>query len=77
MISSIFYYRKLTGVLSAFNPNLEIPVTTLAKSMVFAGAVGTAGLPPAAEATTQPAEKDIPAYTVIGNKGAAEMAKSL
>jgi len=70
-------YGKLTGLLSTFNANLEIPVTTLAKSIVFAGTVGTAGLPPAAGASTQPAEKDVPAYTIIGNKGAAEMAKSL
>jgi len=75
MVEVIF--GKLSGALSLFSSGLEIPVTTLAKSMVFAGAVGTAGLPPAAEATTQPAEKDIPAYTIIGNKGAAEMAKSL
>ncbi|KDQ12812.1 hypothetical protein BOTBODRAFT_161411 [Botryobasidium botryosum FD-172 SS1] len=70
-------YGKLTGVLSTFHGGLEIPVTTLAKSIVHAGSVGTAGLSPAAAASTQPAEKDVPAYTIIGNKGAADMAKSL
>lgn len=48
-------------------------IGTLAKSIAFAGKVGSSGLPTAAQATK--AGKEGAPFTVIGNAGAIALAK--
>ncbi|KAM6497243.1 hypothetical protein JOM56_007716 [Amanita muscaria] len=62
----------ITGVLSHVSKSVEINVSTLAKSVVEAGIVGSSGLPKVASATTGgPGDGR---FTVIYNAGAIAMA---
>ncbi|PFH48650.1 hypothetical protein AMATHDRAFT_64949 [Amanita thiersii Skay4041] len=63
----------ITGVLSHVSTNMEINISTLGKSLVKAGIVGTAGLPKVAGATT--VGKEGAKFTLINNTGALAMAK--
>jgi len=65
-------YGKVTGILSAFTPTLEISVKLLAKSITKAVELGSASLPEVAEAATQ-TPPGLPPYHVIFNKGALNM----
>jgi len=63
----------VTGFLSYLSANIEIHVPTLAKSIRIAGQLGSSALPPVAKASKE--GKDTP-FTVIGNEGAAALAKT-
>ncbi|KAF4569541.1 Protein fmp52, mitochondrial [Pleurotus pulmonarius] len=63
-----------TGFLSHFTSSLEIEISTLAKSMRIAGALGTSALPASAEAV-KAGTSDAP-LTVINNIGAIKLAES-
>ncbi|KAJ7460809.1 hypothetical protein FB451DRAFT_1341485 [Mycena latifolia] len=65
----------VTGVLSHVTSSLEIKVSILAKSLVQAGQLGSAALPPAAGATK--AGPDGARFTLIDNVGALALAKPL
>ncbi|KAJ7035555.1 hypothetical protein C8F04DRAFT_1182143 [Mycena alexandri] len=65
-------YRVFTGVLSLVSSSIEIKVTTLAKSLVQAGLLGSAALPSVAGA--KQAGKDGAHFTLIGNAGALALA---
>ncbi|KAJ7173686.1 hypothetical protein C8R46DRAFT_1189864 [Mycena filopes] len=62
-----------TGVLSLISSSVEIKVSTLAKSLVRAGLLGSAALPSVAGA--KQAGKDGARYTLIANAGALALAK--
>ncbi|KAF8166659.1 hypothetical protein K438DRAFT_2065678 [Mycena galopus ATCC 62051] len=62
----------VTGVLSWFSPSLQIDIGTLAKSLVKAGELGTAGLP--AQVKTTHVGKDGARFTLIPNSGALDIA---
>ncbi|KAJ7777405.1 hypothetical protein B0H16DRAFT_1853958 [Mycena metata] len=64
-----------TGVLSLVSSSVEIQVTTLAKSLVQAGLLGSSALPSVAGA--KQAGKDAARFTVIGNAGALALANKL
>ncbi|KAJ7507064.1 hypothetical protein B0H11DRAFT_2169653 [Mycena galericulata] len=63
----------VTGVLSHLSSSVEIKVATLAQSLVLAGRLGSAGLPPAAGAAQE--GSDSARFTVVGNAGALALAK--
>jgi oxidoreductase len=60
----------LASFASHFSPSIEIPVSLLGKSIVQAGRLGSAALPPVAEGYK--ASGSTP-FTVIGNKGAVAL----
>ncbi|KAF8710138.1 hypothetical protein AX14_013423 [Amanita brunnescens Koide BX004] len=66
-------WGAVTGVAAYISNNVEIQVSTLAKSLVKAGIAGSSGLPNVAQASTEILEGT--KFTVIGNAGAVEMAK--
>lgn len=66
-------HRFLTGIASHISDSVQIPVTTLAKSIRIAGQVGSGALPAAAKATKE--GNDTP-FTVIDNKGIIALAKT-
>jgi len=61
---------QLASFASHFTPSVQIPVSLLGKSMVHAGRLGSAALPPVAEGYKA---GDSTPFTVIGNKGAAAL----
>ncbi|EGN97019.1 hypothetical protein SERLA73DRAFT_185300 [Serpula lacrymans var. lacrymans S7.3] len=63
----------VTGALSHFSSNMEIQVALLAKSMLNAGILGSAGLHTAVGA--QEAGRDGVSFTVLDNKGAVALGK--
>ncbi|KAF7289485.1 hypothetical protein HMN09_01342500 [Mycena chlorophos] len=63
-----------TGALSRISNSVEINIGTLAKSILAAGHLGTAGLPAAANASQ--AGKDNAKFTLITNAGALALAAS-
>ncbi|KAJ7272674.1 hypothetical protein B0H12DRAFT_1091503 [Mycena haematopus] len=63
----------ITKVGSLFSSGLQIQITTLAKSLVKAGELGTAGLPAAVNATKE--GKEGAHYTLVTNAGALTLAK--
>ncbi|KEP45505.1 fmp52 protein [Rhizoctonia solani 123E] len=65
----------VTGALSHVTSALEINVATLARSMVTAGKLGSAGIPTSVGATQAPAHEGASAYTLIGNASAIALAK--
>ncbi|KAB5594259.1 Oxidoreductase HTATIP2 [Ceratobasidium theobromae] len=70
---TIFGY--VTGALSHVTSSVEIHVANLARAMVTAGKLGTAGLPKSAGTTPGPAYEGTGAYTTIGNAGATAISK--
>jgi len=62
----------VTSVLSHVSVNLEIEVSTLAKSLVLAGKLGSSALPQVAEASKAGGETP---FVIIGNQGAVALAK--
>jgi len=66
-------YSYVTGFLSHFSPDWEIPVPLLAKSIRIAGQLGSSALPPVAGASKE--GQDTP-FTVVPNKGATALAKT-
>ncbi|KJA28200.1 hypothetical protein HYPSUDRAFT_34582 [Hypholoma sublateritium FD-334 SS-4] len=66
-------FSKITGVLSYVSSSLEIPVSKLGKSIYLSGKLGSAGLPPAVNAT-QEGQGDAK-FTVIGNAGALKLSE--
>ncbi|KAJ7614650.1 hypothetical protein DFH06DRAFT_1013884, partial [Mycena polygramma] len=61
------------SVVSHFTSGYQIDISVLAKSLVKAGLLGSAGLPPAVGATQ--AGKEGARFTLIGNAGAIALAK--
>ncbi|KAJ6561084.1 hypothetical protein DFH09DRAFT_1316206 [Mycena vulgaris] len=62
----------ITGVLSHVSSSVEIKISVLAKSLINAGQLGSAALPPVASATS--AGRDGARFTLIGNAGALALA---
>ncbi|KAF9466204.1 hypothetical protein BDZ94DRAFT_252586 [Collybia nuda] len=65
----------VTGLMSHFSSNVEIQISTLGKSIVAAGKLGSAALPPAAQATK--AGNPGAEFTLITNSGALGLAKEV
>ncbi|CAE6497887.1 unnamed protein product [Rhizoctonia solani] len=65
----------VTGVLSHVTSSVQIHVADLARSIVTAGKLGTAGLPKSVGAGQAPAQEGASAYTTISNAGAIALSK--
>ncbi|KAJ7065272.1 hypothetical protein C8F01DRAFT_1248871 [Mycena amicta] len=65
-------FSVVTGILSHVSSSVEINIQTLAKSLSNAGRLGSAGLPPVAQASQ--AGKDGAKFTLITNSGALALA---
>ncbi|KAK2462761.1 hypothetical protein APHAL10511_005279 [Amanita phalloides] len=66
-------WGAITGVAAHFSNNMEIQISTLAKSVVKAGIVGSSALPKSANAKTEALEGV--KFTLIDNAGAMNIAK--
>lgn len=73
LLTSLYAHRKITSLASKFTSNAEINVALLGKSIVNAGHLGSAALPPSAEPYKA---GDSTPYTIIGNKGATALGKA-
>ncbi|KAJ7886000.1 hypothetical protein B0H13DRAFT_2044504 [Mycena leptocephala] len=65
--------EAVLSVVSPFTSGMQIKISVLAKSIVQAGRLGSAGLPSEVRATQ--AGKDGAPFTLIGNSGAVALAK--
>lgn len=66
-------FGKITGIMSLFTDSVQIQISTLAKSVVGAGSLGTSALPVSAQSKT--VNCDDSRFTLINNSGAIRFFK--
>lgn len=65
----------VTHAMSFVTPNMEIPVADVGKAILYSALHGSSALPPSASVFKAGGKDGVPEYTVIPNKGQAELAK--